>query len=140
MSVSVNHLSKVYGSQRAVDDLSFEVEAGEILGFLGPNGAGKSTTMKIISCFLPPTEGSVSIDEFNIQDHPLEIRKRVGYLPEHNPLYLDMYVHEFLEFVGRIYNLGKAERKRRIPEIIEMTGLGREQHKKIGMLSKGYRQ
>ncbi|MDW3651642.1 MAG: gliding motility-associated ABC transporter ATP-binding subunit GldA [Bacteroidia bacterium] len=140
MSVSVNHLSKVYGSQRAVDDLSFEVEAGEILGFLGPNGAGKSTTMKIITCFLPPTEGTVSIDEFNIQDHPLEIRKRVGYLPEHNPLYLDMYVHEFLEFVGRIYNLGKADRKRRIPEIIEMTGLGREQHKKIGMLSKGYRQ
>ena len=140
MSVSVNHLSKVYGSQRAVDDLSFEVEAGEILGFLGPNGAGKSTTMKIITCFLPPTEGSVSIDEFNIQDHPLEIRKRVGYLPEHNPLYLDMYVHEFLEFVGRIYNLSKADRKRRIPEIIEMTGLGREQHKKIGMLSKGYRQ
>ena len=80
------------------------------------------------------------IDEFNIQDHPLEIRKRVGYLPEHNPLYLDMYVHEFLEFVGRIYNLSKADRKRRIPEIIEMTGLGREQHKKIGMLSKGYRQ
>ncbi|MEL6250578.1 MAG: gliding motility-associated ABC transporter ATP-binding subunit GldA [Bacteroidota bacterium] len=140
MSVSVNHLSKVYGSQRAVDDLSFEVGAGEILGFLGPNGAGKSTTMKIITCFLPPTEGTVSIDEYNIQDHPLEIRKRVGYLPEHNPLYLDMYVHEFLEFVGRIYNLGKAERKRRIPEIIEMTGLGREQHKKIGMLSKGYRQ
>lgn len=140
MSVSVNHLSKVYGSQRAVDDLSFEVEAGEILGFLGPNGAGKSTTMKIITCFLPPTEGTVSIDEFNIQDHPLEIRKRVGYLPEHNPLYLDMYVHEFLEFVGRIYNLSKADRKRRIPEIIEMTGLGREQHKKIGMLSKGYRQ
>ena len=140
MSVSVNHLSKVYGSQRAVDDLSFEVEAGEILGFLGPNGAGKSTTMKIITCFLPPTEGTVSIDEFNIQDHPLEIRKRVGYLPKHNPLYLDMYVHEFLEFVGRIYNLSKADRKRRIPEIIEMTGLGREQHKKIGMLSKGYRQ
>ena len=140
MSVSVNHLSKVYGSQRAVDDLSFEVEAGEILGFLGPNGAGKSTTMKIITCFLPPTEGTVSIDEFNVQDHPLEIRKRVGYLPEHNPLYLDMYVHEFLEFVGRIYNLGKVDRKRRIPEIIEQTGLGREQHKKIGMLSKGYRQ
>ncbi|MEM6807115.1 MAG: ATP-binding cassette domain-containing protein, partial [Bacteroidota bacterium] len=88
----------------------------------------------------PPSEGSVHIDEFNIHDHPLEIRKRVGYLPEHNPLYLDMYVHEFLEFVGRIYQLGKGERKKRIAEIIEMTGLGREQHKKIGMLSKGYRQ
>lgn len=140
MSVSVKHLSKVYGKQHAVDDLSFDVERGEILGFLGPNGAGKSTTMKIITCFLPPSSGTVSIDEYNIQEHPLEIRKKIGYLPEHNPLYLDMYVHEFLDFVGRIYQLDKHRRKTRISEIIEMTGLGREQHKKIGMLSKGYRQ
>ena len=136
-TVSIDKL--VLNGFRNLMNLDLDLSPGVNLLY-GSNGAGKSTTMKIITCFLPPTEGTVSIDEFNIQDHPLEIRKRVGYLPEHNPLYLDMYVHEFLEFVGRIYNLSKSDRKRRIPEIIEMTGLGREQHKKIGMLSKGYRQ
>jgi ABC-2 type transport system ATP-binding protein len=138
--ISIQNLTKVYGTQKAIDDLSFEVTQGEILGFLGPNGAGKTTTMKIITCFMPPTEGTVLLNDYNIYDHPLEIRRQVGYLPEHNPLYLDMYVHEFLDFVSRIYQLDKKYRKKRIAEVIEMTGLGREQHKKIGMLSKGYRQ
>jgi len=140
MAVSVQHLSKVYGTQRAIDNLNFEVKTGEILGFLGPNGAGKTTTMKIVTCFIPPTEGTVKIGEYNIHEHPLEIRKKVGYLPEHNPLYLDMYVHEFLEFAGQIQQIGKGKLQKRVSEVIEMTGLGREQHKKIGALSKGYRQ
>lgn len=138
--ISINKLTKIYGTQFAIDNLSFEVKQGEILGFLGPNGAGKSTTMKIITCFLQPTSGSVTLDDFDVQTYPLEVRRRVGYLPEHNPLYLDMYVHEFLDFVGRMYQLDKTHRQKRIPQIIEQTGLGREQHKKIGMLSKGYRQ
>ncbi|MEL6671468.1 MAG: gliding motility-associated ABC transporter ATP-binding subunit GldA [Bacteroidota bacterium] len=138
--VSVQGLTKIYGTQRAVDQLSFELQAGEVLGFLGPNGAGKSTTMKIISCFIEADEGSVQVDGYDVSESPLEVRKRVGYLPEHNPLYLDMYVHEFLEFVARIYQLSKQDRKNRISEVIDMTGLGKEQHKKIGMLSKGYRQ
>lgn len=138
--VSIQNLTKTYGTQRAIDNLSFEVEKGQILGFLGPNGAGKTTTMKILTCFLPTTSGTATVDSFDIHKDPLEVRKRVGYLPEHNPLYLDMYVHEFLDFIGRIYQLPSKKRKERIPEVIEMTGLGREQHKKIGMLSKGYRQ
>ncbi len=140
MSIQVQTLTKIYGTQRAIDELNFEVKKGEILGFLGPNGAGKTTTMKIISCFMPPTSGNVLLGEHNILDHPLEIRRQLGYLPEHNPLYLDMYVHEFLNFVGKIYQIDKKRRKQRISEVIEMTALGREQHKKIGMLSKGYRQ
>lgn len=140
MKICVRDLTKIYGEQRAIDKLNFEVEQGEILGFLGPNGAGKTTSMKIITCFIPPTSGTVEVGEYNIFEHPLEIRQRIGYLPEHNPLYLDMYVHEFLNFIGRVYQLEKKHRKKRIAEVIEMTGLGREQHKKIGMLSKGYRQ
>ncbi|RMG22655.1 MAG: gliding motility-associated ABC transporter ATP-binding subunit GldA [Bacteroidetes bacterium] len=140
MKICVRDLTKIYGEQRAIDKLNFEVEQGEILGFLGPNGAGKTTSMKIITCFIPPTSGTVEVGEYNIFEHPLEIRQRIGYLPEHNPLYLDMYVHEFLDFIGRVYQLEKKHRKKRIAEVIEMTGLGREQHKKIGMLSKGYRQ
>ena len=140
MLVTVSHLTKVYGAQRAIDDLSFAVKPGEILGFLGPNGAGKTTTMKIITCFMPPTEGTVSVGEYNIFDHPIEVRRHIGYLPEHNPLYPDMYVHEFLDFAARIHRIEAATRKKRIAKVIEMTGLGREQHKKIGMLSKGYRQ
>ncbi len=96
--------------------------------------------MKIITCFMPPSSGTVEVDQLNIHEHSLEIRKRIGYLPEHNPLYLDMYVHEYLKFVGRLYHLPGSALARRIPEVIDMTGLGREQHKKIGMLSKGYRQ
>ncbi|MCB9234297.1 MAG: gliding motility-associated ABC transporter ATP-binding subunit GldA [Bacteroidia bacterium] len=140
MAISVRNLTKIYDTQRAIDDISFEIATGQIVGFLGPNGAGKTTTMKIITSFMPPTEGTVVLDDHNIFDHPLEIRKQIGYLPEHNPLYLDMYVHEYLHFVGKLFNLSRNYLHNRTAEIIEMTGLGREQHKKIGMLSKGYRQ
>lgn len=138
--VSIQGLTKLYGDQRAIDAISFEVKQGEILGFLGPNGAGKSTTMKIITGFLPPSSGTATVDGYDILTHPLEVRRRVGYLPEHNPLYLDMYVLEFLAFVGRMYSLSRQHLRERIPEVIRLTGLGSEQHKKIGALSKGYRQ
>ncbi len=138
--IAVKELTKTYGTQKAIDAISFEIGAGEIVGFLGPNGAGKTTTMKIVTCFMPPTSGTVEVDDLNISDNSLEIRKRIGYLPEHNPLYLDMYVHEYLRFVGNLYKMSKADLNKRIPEIVDMTGLGREQHKKIAMLSKGYRQ
>ncbi|MDX1907710.1 MAG: ATP-binding cassette domain-containing protein [Bacteroidia bacterium] len=138
--IRIHELTRTYGTQRAIDAISFEAHPGQVLGFLGPNGAGKSTTMKIIAGFLPPDAGTVTLDEYNILEHPLEIRRRVGYLPEHNPMYLDMYVHEFLDFTGQIYGLETKHRKTRIGEVIGLTGLGREQHKKIGQLSKGYRQ
>lgn len=140
MGITVQSLTKVYDEQKAIDEISFSIGKGEIVGFLGPNGAGKTTTMKILTCFLPPTSGTATLDEFNIFDHPNEIRQRIGYLPEHNPLYLDMFVHEYLRFVGELYKLPGRELPRRIKEVIEMTGLGPEQHKQIGMLSKGYRQ
>lgn len=140
MTVRVEGLTKIYGSQKALDELSFSVEPGQILGFLGPNGAGKTTTMKIITGFLSPSAGKVSIGELDPETQMMEIRKIIGYLPEHNPLYLDMYVKEFLTFIGRIYKLGRKTLASRIEEVIEMTGLGLEQHKKISMLSKGYRQ
>lgn len=138
MSIAVKHLSKYYGEQAAVDNISFEANKGEILGFLGPNGAGKSTTMKIITTFIPPTEGIVEVAGLNIAEHPLEIQQKIGYLPENNPLYLDMYVLEYLNFIGRIYKLKNL--KPRIAEVIHMVGLEKEQHKQIGALSKGYRQ
>jgi ABC-2 type transport system ATP-binding protein len=138
MSVIVNQLSKVFGEQRAVDSISFEAKKGEVLGFLGPNGAGKSTTMKIITCFLPPTEGKVTVAGFDVTEQPLEVQKRIGYLPEHNPLYKDMYVREYLHFVAQLHKV--PNRKNRVDEMIEMTGLTREQKKQIGALSKGYRQ
>lgn len=140
MSIQVKNLSKVYGSQRAVDNISFEVKQGEIVGFLGPNGAGKSTTMKIATGYLPATEGTVEICGFDVQTNSMEVRKNLGYLPEHNPLYLDMYVKEFLEFIGALYQLKGQDLKRRISEVIDLVGLNLEQHKKIGQLSKGYRQ
>lgn len=138
MSISVKHLTKYYGDQAAVDNISFEAKNGEILGFLGPNGAGKSTTMKIITGFIPASEGVVEVCGHNIIEHPMKVRQLVGYLPEHNPLYLDMYVKEYLDFVGKVYKI--ENRKGRIEEMIEMVGLQREQHKQIGALSKGYRQ
>lgn len=138
MSISVKHLTKYYGDQAAVDNISFEAKNGEILGFLGPNGAGKSTTMKIITGFIPATEGVVEVCGHNILEHPMKVRQLVGYLPEHNPLYLDMYVKEYLDFVGKVYKI--ENRKARMDEMIEMVGLQREQHKQIGALSKGYRQ
>lgn len=138
MSVIVNRLSKVYGNQKAVDEVSFTAEPGKILGFLGPNGAGKSTTMKIITCFIPATSGNVSVCGFDTNTHSMEVRKRIGYLPEHNPLYLEMYVKEYLAFVAGMH--GMKNPKARIQEMIQLTGLEREQHKKNAELSKGYRQ
>lgn len=139
MSVQIQGLTKRYGEQAAVDNISFEAKPGEILGFLGPNGAGKTTTMKIITCFIPATEGSVKVCGFDTQTQSMELRRRIGYLPEHNPLYKDLYVKEYLSFVADVYKLGKAA-VGRIAEVIELTGLQREQHKPISALSKGYRQ
>lgn len=139
MSIQVKELTKLYGQQKALDQISFEIKTGEIVGFVGPNGAGKSTTMKILTGFIPPSSGEAKINNLDLIEKSLEIRKHIGYLPEHNPLYLDMYVKEYLEFVAGIYKLGKNT-KTRIKEIIEQTGLSIEQKKKIGALSKGYRQ
>lgn len=139
MSIKVSSLSKVYDTQKAVDNISFELKKGEIVGFLGPNGAGKSTTMKIITGYLPATSGTAEVCGFDVQEKPMDVRKRVGYLPEANPLYYEMYVREYLEFTAGIHKLGK-DSKKRIDEMIEMTGLTKEAHKKIGMLSKGYKQ
>ncbi len=138
MSISVAGLTKVYGTQKAVDNISFELKKGEIVGFLGPNGAGKSTTMKMITGYLPATSGAVKVSGFDVATQPLEVKRSVGYLPEANPLYYDMYVREFLEFSAGIHKLSNA--KQRIEQMIDITGLGKEAHKKIGMLSKGYKQ
>lgn len=138
MSIKVSGVSKFYGQQKALDDVSFEVGKGEVVGFLGPNGAGKSTMMKIITCFIPPSEGSVQVCGFDIISQSMDVRRSVGYLPESNPLYYDMYVKEYLDFVCGLY--GIREPKKRVAEMVEITGLGREQHKHIGQLSKGYKQ
>ena len=140
MSIIVKELSKIYGDQKAVNAISFEIKENEIVGFLGPNGAGKSTTMKITTTYIAPSSGSVIINGFNVEEHPLEVRKSIGYLPEHNPLYLDMYVHEYLHFSGKFYGLNKTALKKRTAEVIEMCQLTIEQNKQIGQLSKGYRQ
>ena len=139
MSVEVKNITKLYGTQRALDDVSFLVEPGQVVGFLGPNGAGKSTMMKIITCFLPQNSGTVTVDGFDVTTEPLKVRKCVGYLPEHNPLYHDMYVKEFLSFIAEIQVPSQLV-PARVKEMIDVTGLGAEQHKKIGALSKGYRQ
>lgn len=138
MSIKVSNITKTYGVQNALNDVSFEVNTGEIVGFLGPNGAGKSTMMKILTCFIPQTSGTASVCGFDVAEQSLEVRKNVGYLPEHNPLYLEMYVKEYLEFIAGLHKLKNV--KERISEMIEMTGLQVEQKKKIGALSKGYRQ
>ena len=138
MSIEVKNVTKIYGEQKALDDVSFSIEPGNIVGFLGPNGAGKSTMMKIITCFLPQTSGSVSVCGYDVIENPIDVKRQVGYLPEHNPLYLDMYVKEYLDFVGGVYKIDN--RKARVKEMIDMVGLGIEQNKKIGALSKGYRQ
>ena len=140
MSIIVQNVTKQYDTQLALNDVSLTIGKGEIVGLLGPNGAGKSTLMKIITCFIPPTKGTVSVEGYDIWEQSMEVRRRVGYLPEHNPLYLDMYVKEYLGFVGGIHHLKGQELNKRIDEMIEMTGLGVEMHKKIGALSKGYRQ
>ncbi|MBB6610454.1 gliding motility-associated ABC transporter ATP-binding subunit GldA [Pontibacter sp. Tf4] len=140
MSVEVKNLTKLFGAQRAVDDISFAVEQGQILGFLGPNGAGKSTTMKVATCYLPPSSGTIVVNGHDVVQDPIAVRRMVGYLPEHNPLYLDMYVHEYLEFVASVYGLNGKFAKSRVKEMVELCGLTLEQGKKIGALSKGYRQ
>jgi len=137
MSILVESLTKVYGAQKAVDSISFSAKPG-VLGFLGPNGAGKSTTMRILTCFIPQTNGKASVCGYDIEKQPLEVKRSIGYLPESNPLYLDMYVKESMAFIAGIHQMGSPQK--RIAEVIEQTGLGPEQHKKIGQLSKGYRQ
>lgn len=139
MSIKVSALTKIYDTQKAVDNISFELKKGEIVGFLGPNGAGKSTTMKIITTYLPATSGTASVCGFDVLDQPMEVRRRVGYLPEANPLYYEMYVREYLEFTAGVHHLGK-DKAQRIEKMISLTGLGKEAHKKIGALSKGYKQ
>lgn len=138
MSIEIKNVSKLYGKQTALNDVSFSIAGGEVVGFLGPNGAGKSTMMKIITSFIPPTEGQATVCGFDVSTDPIEVRKKVGYLPEHNPLYLDMYVKEFLHFVAGVHKIPNPAQK--IEEMIEKVGLGREQHKLLGALSKGYRQ
>ena len=138
MSIQVKHLSKRYGNQWAVNDLSFDIPTGEIVGFLGPNGAGKSTTMKILTGYIPATSGDAVVCGFNLNTDSLAVRKRVGYLPEHNPLYLDMYVTEYLQFSAGMAGVSKV--KSAVENAIELTQLLPERNKKIGQLSKGYRQ
>lgn len=139
MSIIVKNISKYYGVQAALDDVSFTIGTGEIVGFIGPNGAGKSTMMKIITGYIPASSGKVLVDDMDITENPIAIKKKIGYLPENNPLYPDMYVVEYLKFIAGIYRLGRSSGQR-IKDIIGLTGLGPEQHKKIGELSKGYRQ
>ena len=139
LSISVKNISKFYGNQKALDDISFEVGLGQVVGFLGLNGAGKSTMMKILTCFIPQTSGTAHVCGFDVNEDSIEVRKRIGYLPEHNPLYPEMYVKEYLEFIAGIYQL-TGNINNRINEMISITGLQLEQKKKIGSLSKGYRQ
>lgn len=138
MAIKVAQLRKVYGEQIAVNDLSFEIKTNRIVGFLGPNGAGKSTTMKMLAGILAPTQGSCSIDGIDVQQHPLAVKKILGFLPENNPLYLDMYVREILAFEADTHRI--KNKAQRIDEVIRLTGLTVEQHKKVHQLSKGYRQ
>lgn len=136
MSIEVQNISKNYGTQKALDTIDFKINKGEIVGFLGPNGAGKSTLMKILTTYIEADHGTAIVNGFNVNTHPKEVQKSIGYLPEHNPLYLDLYVREYLAFNADVYKVDK----KRIDEVIQLTGLTPEAHKKIGQLSKGYRQ
>jgi ABC-2 type transport system ATP-binding protein len=136
MSIEVNNISKNYGAQKALDNISFAVQKGEIVGFLGPNGAGKSTLMKILTTYIAADEGSAAVNGFDVNAQTKSVQQSIGYLPEHNPLYLDLYVREYLAFNADVYRIPKS----RIEEVIQLTGLSTESHKKIGQLSKGYRQ
>lgn len=140
MRIVVENLTKTFGTQKAVNDISFEVKTGEVLGFLGPNGAGKSTTMKIITCFMAPSNGDIKVGNYSIHTNQEEIKKNIGYLPENNPLYLDMPVLEYLEYVAVLQGVPKDKIQNRIVEMVRETGLNNEKHKKIGELSKGFRQ
>jgi len=139
MSIKVENITKLYASQKALDNVTFQVNTGEVVGFLGPNGAGKSTLMKIITGYITATDGKVYVNDIDVEENSIEVRKKIGYLPENNPLYHEMYVREYLQYIASIYKLGK-DTKNKIEAIIEQTGLTDEQHKKIGALSKGYRQ
>ena len=136
MSIEVENITKIYGSQKALNNISFKVNKPEVVGFLGPNGAGKSTMMKILTTYIEATEGQAKVNDFDLNTHKKQVQQSVGYLPEHNPLYLEQYVREYLSFNAQVYGIGKQ----RIEEVIELTGLTPESHKKIGQLSKGYRQ
>ena len=136
MSIEVKNISKSYGDQKALDNISFSVKKGEIVGFLGPNGAGKSTLMKILTTYIAADEGSAAVNEFDVNSQAKSVQQSIGYLPEHNPLYLDLFVREYLAFNADVYKVAKT----RIEEVIQLTGLSRESHKKIGQLSKGFRQ
>ena len=136
MSIEVKNISKYYGSQKALDNISFSVKKGEIVGFLGPNGAGKSTLMKILTTYIGSDSGEANVNGFDVVASQKSVQQSVGYLPEHNPLYLDLYVREYLEFNASVYKITKS----RIEEVIVLTGLSTESHKKIGQLSKGFRQ
>jgi ABC-2 type transport system ATP-binding protein len=136
MSIEVNNISKSYGTQKALNNVSFSIKKGEIVGFLGPNGAGKSTLMKILTTYIAADEGSAKVNGFDINAQAKSVQQSIGYLPEHNPLYLDLYVREYLAFNADVYKVAKS----RIEEVIQLTGLSTESHKKIGQLSKGYRQ
>mgnify|MGYP006290430571 CR=1 FL=1 len=138
MSIIIENITKEFGQQKALDNVSFRIDPGEVVGLLGPNGAGKSTMMKIITCFIPPTSGNVTVYGSDIFEESIEVRKRVGYLPENNPLYTELYIEEYLRFVAGIYNVPDV--KERVEEMIALTGLEIERTKKIGALSKGYRQ
>ena len=140
MAIAVRNLTKYYDTEKAVNDISFDVKTGEILGFLGPNGAGKTTTMKIITCYMPPTSGSVEVEGFDIAEHSFEVRKKIGYLPEMNPLYLDMNVLEYLEYSARLHGLKDGLLKSRLKEMVDVCGIAGVRHKDIGELSKGFRQ
>lgn len=140
MNIQVDNLTKRYGNQKAVDNISFSVKSGEILGFLGPNGAGKTTTMKILTCFMSPSEGDVRMGDYSILSDAEELKKRIGYLPENNPLYLDMPVIEYLQFSAAIQGVPANQTRGRIREMVRLCGLDKEKHKNIGELSKGYRQ
>jgi ABC-2 type transport system ATP-binding protein len=138
MSVVVESVSKFFGAQKAVNNISFSASKGQILGFLGPNGAGKSTTMKMITGYLPVSEGNIKVCDLDVNEHPIECASKIGYLPEHNPLYKDMYIKEYLEFIAGIHQIKEPGKK--VKEMIHLTGLTIEQNKKINQLSKGYRQ
>jgi ABC-2 type transport system ATP-binding protein len=140
MAIAVRNLTKYYGTEKAVNDVSFDVKTGEILGFLGPNGAGKTTTMKIITCYIPPSAGTVEVEGFDIAKNSFDVRKKIGYLPEMNPLYLDMNVMEYLDYTARLHGLKDQLLRSRMKEMIEVCGIGGVRHKDIGELSKGYRQ
>jgi len=140
MAITASNLTKTYGTQKAVDDVSFEMNTGEVLGFLGPNGAGKTTTMRLLTCYLEPTAGTATLDGYDIHNHPQEVRRRIGYLPEDTPLYPDMPVIDYLRLSARLQSVPPTEIDERIQAMMDVCGLGPERHKRIGKLSKGFQQ